>query len=261
LITSCLKDEETQKKGVVMIVFNVGKGAKNEKIKILRGVRKVREGIPKKVVGTHFCYDNRFLRPFVAGVQLFLDKEARRRFRSHYGNHEDITFELQTFGIPTKEVPIQENGSLSVAWHHEWLQVRQAQEASESTSDGIIVPRRFDVLFGRGKAVCEHTGNMRANHLVEMHQQKYEQANKYQKTEISDRIVKIIHESNGRFLKREDDGWSEVDHDKAREKISHFFRQLRSKKATATESSTDQAKPRVKRVTPRPNPVLSKQIR
>jgi hypothetical protein len=254
---SCLKDEETQKKGVVMVIFNVGKKAKNEKIKVLRGVSKVREGIPKKVVGTHFCYDNGFMRPFIAGVKFFLDKEARRRFRPHYGNHEEITFELETFGIPTKEIPIQENGTLSVAWHHQWIQVRQAQEASESTSDGIIVPRRFDVLFGRGKVICEHTGNMRANHLVEMHRQKYEQASKFQKTNISDRIVRIIHESDGRFLKWEDDGWSEVDHDEAREKISHFFRRSRGKKATATESTTDQVKPQAKRGNPRPDPVPS----
>jgi hypothetical protein len=226
----------------VIVIFDLGKMAMSSNRRLLRGVRKIREGIPTKVVGAHFCYDNWSMRPLVAGVRLFLDKEVRRRFRPHYGNHEEITFELQTFGIPTTEIPIKENGSLSVTWHHKWLRVRQAQEASKSTSDGIIVPRRFDVLFGRGKGTREHTGNMRANHLVEMYQQKREQANKYQKTDISDRIVEIIHESHGRFLKWEDDGWSEVDHDKAREKISHFFRQLRRKKAT------DQAKPQAKRV-------------
>jgi hypothetical protein len=224
-----------------MVIFDVGKKGTCSNRNFFRGVRKVREGIPQKVVGAHFCYDNWSMRPFMAGLRLLLVKEVRRRFQPHYGNHEDITFELQTFGIPTKEIPIQENGSLSVAWHHKWLQVRQAQEASESTSDAIIVPRRFDVLFGRGKVIFEHTGNMRATHLVEMHQQEREQASKYQKTDISDRIVNIIHESHGRFLKWEDDGWSEVDHDEAREKISHFFRQLRRKKLP------DQAKPQAKR--------------
>jgi hypothetical protein len=254
-MTSCFEGEETQKKGSVLVVVVVGKMARSSNRRFSRAVRKVREGIPKKVVGAHFCYDDWSMRPVVAGLRLFLDKEARRRFRPHYGNHEEITFKLQTFGIPTKGVPIQENGSLSVAWHHKWLQVRQAQEASESTSGGVIVPRRFDVLFGRGKGNRDHTGNMRANHLVEMHQQKRDQANKYQKTVIADRIVNIIHESHGRFLKWEDDVWSEVDHDEAREKISHLFRQLRRKKPT------DQAKPQAKRVvTPRPYPVPSKQI-
>jgi hypothetical protein len=257
LFTSSLKDEETQKKGVVMVIFNVGKMAVKENLSFLKRVHKVREGIPKKIVGGHYCYNDSSLRPFVAGLRLFLDKEARRRFRPHYGSHEDIQFELQTYGIPTKDHPIQENGSLSLAWHREWLQVRQAQEASESTSDGIIVPRRFDVLFGRGKNAREHTGNLRASHLVEMHKVKYEKANKHEKTEIADRIVSIIHESCGRVLKWEDDGWSEVDHDGGREKISHFFRHLRSKKPTTTgsEEKADNAKPQAKRITPCPSPV------
>jgi DNA replicative helicase MCM subunit Mcm2 (Cdc46/Mcm family) len=78
---------------------------------------------------------------------------------------------------------------------------------------------------------------MRANHIVEIHQQKREQANKYQKTDISDRVVNIIHESHGRILKWEDHVWSEVDHDEAREKISQFFVQLRRKKSRRTKPS------------------------
>lgn len=92
------------------------------------------------------------------------------------------------------------------------MQIRQAQEAEgskkktnenddESMQDGsVIVPRRFDVLFGRIKQTRLHPGNLRAMHLVDMYQQKYEDANKFQKTEIAERIVSIIYESYGRFF-------------------------------------------------------------
>ena len=94
----------------------------------------------------------------------------------------------------------------------------------------IIFPHRFDVLFGKDKRAKLHTGNLRALHLVSMWQSKYEAAgNRYEKTEIAEKIVGIIHESNGRFLKRDGSGWVEVDDVAAREKISHFFRNQRPK--------------------------------
>ena len=61
-----------------------------------------------------------------------------------------------------------------------------------------------------------------------MHRPKYEAADKFGKTVLAERIVTIIHESGGRFLKRGNDVWVEVDDIMAREKISHFFRKLRS---------------------------------
>lgn len=101
-----------------------------------------------------------------------------------------------------------------------------------------------------------------------MHQPEYEQAGKFGKTEIAERIVNMIQESLGRFLKWDrKEGWVEVDHDAAREKISHYFRHLRSKKhSTASDDSSkarsnnvdgssDQSSSTVgKRVTPCPSP-------
>lgn len=95
-----------------------------------------------------------------------------------------------------------------------------------------LVPGRFDVLFGQNKTIRQHTGNLRAMHLVQMYSSHYENANKYQKTEVADRIVNIIIEdSQARFLRWDEDqeGWVPVDHDTAREKISHYFRYMRSK--------------------------------
>jgi len=118
-------------------------------------------------------------------------------------------------------------------------------EEDDERVEVVMVPGRFDVLFGQNKNIRKHTGNLRALHLVEMHWMEYEQANKYQKTEIADRIVNIVYESQGRFLKWEKDhgGWVQVDHDVAREKVSHYFRYMRSKiPKTETKSNEDDAK-------------------
>ncbi len=263
IFNTTMKDEETQRNGVVGILSNFGEHARREPFLLMKQIQRIRSGIPKKIVGMHYCFDDASLKPFVAGVRLFLAKEMRTRFRPHFGNRENINFELQTYGIPIKDHPILPNGVLSLEWHKEWLQVRRIQEASESSKDGIILPRRFDVLFGRGKNTREHTGNLRAAHLVEMHLAEYERAGKFGKTEIAERIVSIIHESFGRFLKWEDQGWVEVDSEVARGKISHFFRHLRSKTSTTNDhtsldaSSKSEQSTAVKRVTPCQSPLNS----
>jgi hypothetical protein len=96
----------------------------------------------------------------------------------------------------------------------------------------IAPTHRFDVLFGKGKVLREYTGNVRANVLVAMYGPKYEQAENHEKTDIAKHIVKIIHESHGRFLKfEENEGcWVEVENGVARQKISHIFRNQRHRK-------------------------------
>lgn len=250
------RDEDTQKRGVITLGLNVGKLARREPLSLVKQFHYIRSGIPLKIAGTHYCYDDIMLSPFVAGVRLLIDKYGRTRFRSHFGTAEKIEFELRTFGILTQDLPFGPNGELSVSFHREWLRVRRVQEnykPGESRVD-VIVPRRFDVLFGRGRYTRQHTGNLRAGHLVEMYQEEYEKAGKYEKTMIAERIVTVIHRSYGRFLKWENIGWVEVDNEAAREKISHFFRRLRIK-ATTSEGGKTEEKVVAKRVTPSPSPV------
>ncbi|OEU14906.1 hypothetical protein FRACYDRAFT_269706 [Fragilariopsis cylindrus CCMP1102] len=68
-----------------------------------------------------------------------------------------------------------------------------------------------------------------------MHQLEYEKCSKSEKTELAKRIVTMIKECNGRFLKKDRKlGWQEVTDSQAREKVSHFFRHLRATLGTAT---------------------------
>ena len=135
-------------------------------------------------------------------------------------------------------------------------------EAVKPSDVPIEAPTTHDVLFGRGKNTREHSGNLRCNLLIEMYAEQYESANKVQKTVIAERIVAMVHESLGRFLKQEaNKGWVEVSDDAAREKISHFFRFQRSKRVSNGESQdTKSAQAHAtKRVTPCPSPSLSSQ--
>jgi len=244
-----MKDEDAQKMGVVFVMYNYCH-QKEEAVGFQREIHQLREAMPYNTHAAHYCYNDKSLRPFVAGIRLFVDPNTRFRLRPHYGTPQEIDFELQTFGIPTEHSPMQ-NGGWSVEWHLEWLNtqktreeenaaVAEAEGVKEGRDSAVIVPRRFDVLFGRGKIAKTHTGNLRALHLCEMNYPRYESAitGKYGKTEVAEQIVRIIHESGGRFLKPENGGWVEVEDEAAREKISHFFRHMRFKvKNSASENN------------------------
>ena len=218
-----------------------------EDFQVIQRIHHVRTGIPERIVGAHFCFQNQWChRPFVTGIQLFLNSAARPRVRTHsFHKVSEIRFRLQTFGIDTSCCPLEEDGGWAVPMHLEWLEAQRRAEEKFHTAEvvateeklndvpygeaAILLPRRFDVLFGTHKSIRQHTGNLRALHLVEMYWSQYEAANKYEKTEVADRIVKVIHDSQGRFLKWDDGEWIQVDHDIAREKISHYFRYMRAK--------------------------------
>ena len=278
---SAMRDEEAQRRGVVYVMYNYCQF--KEEVEFQREIHQLRAALPQRTHAAHYCFNDYTLRPFVAGVRLFMDKTSRFRFRPHYGSPEEINFELQTFGIPTHLSPMQPDGTWSTEWHLQWLEMHRTRELKEmkepngvpaAPTESIIVPRRFDVLFGRGKIAKTHTGNLRALHLCEMNYPRYESAltGKYGKTEVAEQIVSIIHESGGRFLKPESDGWVEVDDEAARDKIAHFFRHMRFKVKNSsrdedsqssseeflTESPTTVASQLVgaKRVTPCPSPAL-----
>ena len=107
-----------------------------------------------------------------------------------------------------------------------------------SSAVGTFVLNRFDVIFGRGKFWHKHTGNLRCFHLVKMHQDEYEKASKSQKTDVVLKIIRKVHELDGRFLEwtkmsRDDTdelvtcGWIVVPEKRAKDKVSQFFRDLR----------------------------------
>ncbi|CAJ1951278.1 unnamed protein product [Cylindrotheca closterium] len=233
-----VQDEGLRQKGLVVIFYVGGKKAGAVSLDLVRNIYRVRLAVPHRLEAMHYCYDNEKLRPFVSGVRLFMDKRVRMRSRVHFGNEQRILFQLQTYGIPIPEnSPFRlVDGEFSMTWHEEWLQIRQAQEVELAESNvgkaRIMLLHRFDVLFGKGTNVRSHTGNLRALHLVNMFQSQYDGAsNRFEKAEISERIISIIHESNGRFLKWDQGSWFEVDDGIARDKISHWFRNQRRSKA------------------------------
>ncbi|CAB9501769.1 tocopherol transfer protein-like [Seminavis robusta] len=232
-IMSILQTEDAQKKGIVIVMWWSGHSLLQVQQSLFTQaqlMKKLRPGIPRRVAGVHFLLSQKCLRPLVGGIRWFLHEELRARIRVHFGDFEQLKFALQTFGISTDRFPFRPNNEpIDLENHLQCIQSWRKQEEKGNTSGiDIIVPRRFDVLFGRGLQTRNHTGNLRAAHIADMFRDKYEAARKYEKTAIAARIVTIILESHGRFLKWEDNAWEGVDQETARNKISHFYRNTRN---------------------------------
>lgn len=246
--TAILRDEHVQKEGLVWIFYALGTSIFKD-FGTYEWVSRVDGSCPILSIAGHICFDSQVVRPIIAGYQLFSNQRDRHRMRMHYGaSLEELHFTLQTFGIPTEASPMQPDGTWLTDSHKEWLQAqRLIEEASLSSAvdsgNLVVIPRRFDVLFGKNRRARLSTGTQRALHLVEMHMEEYEQANKVEKTEIAESIIANIHEVGGRFLKQDDEKegcWVEVDDAEARKKVAHWFRHARSKSKQGDKATNNE---------------------
>eukprot|EP00957_Ditylum_brightwellii_P089847 6842369-Ditylum_brightwellii.AAC.1 len=97
----------------------------------------------------------------------------------------------------------------------------------------VSIVTKYDVLCGRGGKTNNHVGNVEYRSIVINHQAEYVVAKRIDKNGIARRIVQIVHERGGRFLKRAGgkatdvgcEGWLEIDEKKAIEKTSQALRE------------------------------------
>jgi hypothetical protein len=84
-----------------------------------------------------------------------------------------------------------------------------------------------DVLYGRGGWTNTNPGNIFFRALVDEYRMEYATAGRGNKTGVSVKIVRLIRNSQGRFLKKDedDDLWFEVGDQKAIEKTGQTLRE------------------------------------
>jgi hypothetical protein len=149
-----------------------------------------------------------------------------------------------TFGINVEDFPVADDLSLKLEMHWKWISQRRKLEALRASSPNpnqtyVVMPTHLDVLFGRGKPIQEHPGNLRLCLLVEGMSQSHSQASKMHKTQMTRDIVKDILSLGGRFLKQEEEIWVQVADTTARSKVSHMFRNIKPARTGQTLSNTN----------------------
>jgi hypothetical protein len=174
------------------------------------------------------------------------------------GSPTKITCDLETFGIPTEQLPINFNtGTVKTQYLAKWINMRLARDEYMARADNkataavvastecildakdskhepfpwIECPSQQDVLLGRGRPIMNHRGNVTMRELVGSKLSRFNAAiQKQGRTRIIEEVVMEIQECGGRFL-REDPimtgFWIEVDMITARRKVGIYFRDLR----------------------------------
>lgn len=220
-------------------------------------------GLPQRVAAGHFCGFDPGMSQQGAAYQLqhFPSTDGSERFRKRYHvgrSWADLVTQLALYGIEIAPETLQ--GTCLGREKKDWMQrmknletEKESQSSNgctssyttsvtaDSASSGLS-PQNFDVLLGKTKRSLQHKGNRRLEVLCELRYDEYNDTaiTKHRKTEISDRIVSMIHDSGGQFLQWQEEanggdgpasgGWIPVDRLTARNKVSHVFRFLRAKR-------------------------------
>ena len=151
------------------------------------------------------------------------------------GSHVENQYQLLSFGISA--LAVDSEGVMSKREHMKWIKMREKQEELARVSPGkpmIIIPSRNDVLFGKGKPVQYHLGNMRFGELLEKNVEQYfSTRRRKEKVAIVTAIIEEVKKGGGRFLRQDNDGiWEEVDSRTAFDRVGHGLRNRKGQTVT-----------------------------
>ncbi len=198
--------------------------------------------LPLKFAGVHYCFDDDNMKALFYLAMYAAEKAARIRVRFHQGADMEIIYNLMTFGIPNRAIPIAFNGSLRLDAHRDYVRKMKMADEVNDGIDRIILPLKYDVLLGRGKPLQKYSGNLNYHYIVESYHERYEAAEKGEKSKLAMEIVQKIYAQGGRFLKQDAAGWIAISDEAARSKVSHTFRNHRIAARTAIKKAMDLAK-------------------
>eukprot|EP00934_Nitzschia_sp_Nitz4_P008950 Nitzschia sp. Nitz4//scaffold18_size181773//8608//10629//NITZ4_001890-RA/size181773-snap-gene-0.254-mRNA-1//1//CDS//3329539936//8940//frame0 len=238
MMMTALEDTQTQKRGIVLVGYNVGPNRVVDR-KAVFAVLSVCRHLPMRIASIHYCYDDMKFRPMMTIAMLIMGATNRVRLRGHFGSPDEVRYKMQAFGVPVKALPLTSVGDPKVKGHKSWVKLRDTQEMAGHVGDTslyVVVPVSSDVLLGRGKPFQEHFGNLRYHALLDQYQNLYERVKKFDKMKITQRIIEIVRESQGRFLVQEGAGWVAVNDEVGRAKIAHGFRTRRVSTAANSPS-------------------------
>ncbi|CAJ1947161.1 unnamed protein product [Cylindrotheca closterium] len=250
LASKAAEDEETQKRGIVMICYALAQKTYDSRNNRPLHLLKALGDFPSRVVATHFCYDNAIMKSLVDFLGEHMESMMLCRFRSHSGEHVECQSKLISFGIPNECLPIDATGQVDLTNHKIFLKKTELKEqrmgaiqngqvtfhvdeelaaATHTEGEKFLIPGHLDIILGRGQHAKNTPGHQLFTQALEQHQKRYEAAQKSQKTNVAGLILQQLKAGGCRFLKaRPGGGWVEVADEVGREKINHAFRNLRS---------------------------------
>eukprot|EP00980_Cylindrotheca_fusiformis_P012690 scaffold3103_cov136-Cylindrotheca_fusiformis.AAC.28 len=136
-LMSMVESEEDQKKGIVVILYLIGKFREKKNRAGIVELAKVVQSIPLHLAGFHFCCDDYKQYLMLWPVLGILPTERVARFRYHHGAHMECEYSLRSIGIPEGSMPISPwTGEVLMRNHLVWYRERQILEAERDRMHG-----------------------------------------------------------------------------------------------------------------------------
>ena len=229
------EDEENQKRGLVLILFQMGSMDVSSASRTLaRELPRVLNWLPLRVCALHYCTDNDFVAFSFRAAVVGGPADVRARHRCHNGTFTEIMYSLLGYGIPVDLIPTNDGVAIKKSNLSRWITKNVARDKELSnggTFSGTDLPTRHDVLMGKGKPFQHHPGNAHLRILVDAMQDQYSAARQSRdKVNVVYRVCSMIKARSGRFLERDDDGWWRESNDiDAVDKVTTLFRRTSKK--------------------------------
>ena len=230
------EDEESQKRGLVLVVMQMGSlDLAGASLTLTREIPRLLDWLPIRVCALHFCSDDSLTGFLFRAADVGVPEEGRARLRYHIGTRTEIMYSLLSFGLPVDLIPYSETGTIKKTNLNRWIAKYIARDKEMAKNGGIFsgvdLPSRNDVLHGKGKPVQNHPGNAHLRTLVESNIDEYQAA--YESVDKMNVVYKVFAEvkaTSGRFLEKDEVGWWRESHDvDAVDKVRMLFQRTNKK--------------------------------
>lgn len=117
--------------------------------------------------------------------------------------------------------------------------------SSQEAAECGYTPGTYDVLSGRGRTSLNHVGNRRFRATVRLYLDEYLAAtSRLEKTEVVMKVVHAVHQTGGRFLKRDPatGKWVAIGEKRARERVGHALRDAHAERIRSGKVEGDNSK-------------------
>lgn len=132
IVTSLLQEsEEVQKRGVILVVYAVGRHRDSKQGAGVPKISKVLTSAPVPVAGIHLCFDDYAEYITRRAVILLAPAKIAAKIRTHYGTHLECRYALCGFGIGEGSIPISPLDAAPLLHNHMiWYEQRQKIDAT-----------------------------------------------------------------------------------------------------------------------------------
>jgi hypothetical protein len=177
MLASALEDEETQDRGLVLVVWNYqGMDLGSSWGASTLGTffdsfwnlwKSIKTSF--RIARLHYLTIPPSERDTLYSVKEF--DEGDTSVRHHTGSPQECLHALLSVGLPIPALPLQperEQGRMETVFHHKWVEWRKRTDSYHHQHQYkiILVPNRHDVLFGKQPSGLVNAGNVHFHQLI-----------------------------------------------------------------------------------------------